>query len=252
MSGRKSLTDTHAAIGFRRLRVMNRPRVAVVAALVGLGVLLTACQLPNASGASKSSKPKSDKSVLVPFGSVTTDGEGASDNADGIVSIPDTDPPETTAPEEIEAEAKDTTPPTPATTSAAQNPICKTAKRIVSLNERIDKGLTKAFTYTRAKTLVRALRALPITDLRNAYDDLSAELTVARRRKLAVVRDFIVDVGMGIVNSTSIDKLGETIAKYESDARAERAAINNRSLSKYIKDKCDFALTMVGDSYAKK
>jgi len=223
-----------------------------MAGLLSLGLALTACQLPSRSGASKSTKSKSDKSVLVPFGSVTTDGVGAGDNSDGIASIPDTNPPETTEAEVIEAAAQDTTPATPATTSAAQNPICKTAKRVVQLNEKIDKGLTKAFTYTRARTLVRALRALPVTDLRNAYDDLSAELTVARRRKLAVVRDFIVDVGMGIVNASSIDKLGETIAKYESDPRAERAAINNRSLSKYINDKCDFALTMVGDSYAKK
>ena len=59
---------------------------------MGLGLLVTACQLPSSSGASKSTKAKSDKSVLVPFGSVTTDGEGAGDNTDGIASIPGPDP----------------------------------------------------------------------------------------------------------------------------------------------------------------
>ena len=229
---------------------MYRPRVAVTAALLGLGLLLTACQLPTASGESKTTKATKDKVVLVPFGQSDSDSAEPQDAADDIASIPDTEPPDTTEPEEIEAVAKDTTPPTPATTAKSKNPICMAAKRIVTISERIDEGLTKAFTYTRVKTLVRALRALPVTDLRNAYDDLSAELSVARRRKLAVVRDFIIDVGMGIVNSSSIEKLGATIATYEADPRAERAAINNRAVSTYIKSKCDFRLMMVGDTYA--
>jgi hypothetical protein len=229
---------------------MNRPRVAVIGALLGLGLLLTACQLPTASSASKSKTSKKASSVLVPFGSSSTDSTPGEDPANAIVSIPDTTP-ATTEAQAIEAAAEDTTPTAPPTTDRSQNPICKAAQRVVSINTRIDKSLTKAFTYTKARTLVRALRALPVTDLRNSYDDLSALLNLARRRKLAVVRDFTVDVGMAIVGASNVQALGDTIAKYEADPRAERAAINNKSVSKFVNSTCGFALTMIGDSNKK-
>lgn len=227
---------------------MNRPRIAVAGLFLGMALVATACQLPNASGSTKSTKAGEKPAELVPFGSLTTDPPSDDLIDGGMGTIPDTTLPDTTEPEEIEAAAEDTTPDTPATTDASQNPICKAAKRVVTLSATIDKSLAKAVTMTRSSRLVSLLRALPVTDLRNAYDDLSAELTVARRRKLAVVRDFVVDVGMALVRVTSVSTLTTTILHLESDKRAESAAINNRSLSTYIKSKCDFALTKIGDT----
>lgn len=224
---------------------MNRPRAAVIGVLLGLSLVLTSCQLPTTSGTSKTTKTTKNKAVLVPFGSSTSDSTDSHDPTNGIVSIPDTDPPDTTQPAVIEAAAIDTT---PATTDVSQNPICKSANRVVALNERIDKGITKAVGYTHASTLVRAVKALPVSDLRNAYDDLSAVLTVARRRRLAMVRDFMIDVGMALVRATNLQVLSEAIVKYESDPRAATAAANNKVLSKYMNTKCGFALTMIGDS----
>ena len=130
---------------------MSRPRTAVVSACVGLGLLLTACQLPTASGAAKSAKKASDKVALVPFGSLTTD--PVTDPNPGMVSIPaDTALPDTTEPEEIVAAAEDTTPEAPATTDASENPICRRASKVVSLNTKVDKALAKAINTTKPKT----------------------------------------------------------------------------------------------------
>lgn len=183
----------------------------------------------------------------MPFGSLTTD-PPADFSEGGMGSIPDTPAPavpDTTEPEVIEAPAEDTA---PSTTDASKNPICKTAKKVVSLSATVDKTLAKAVATTKSGRLVFLLRSMPITDLRNAYDDLSAELNTARRRKLAVVRDYVVDVGMALVRVTSVSSLSRTLLSLESDKRANSAAINNRAISKYIKDKCDFALTKVGDT----
>lgn len=228
---------------------MNRPRLAFAAGILGLALMATACQLPSASGSSKSKKdtvPAKEEVTLVPFAEVAA--ETPDDNVEASTSVPDSVVPDTEPTEEIEAEAVDTT---PSTTDASQNPICKSAKRVVDLNTRIDKGLNKAVTYKRTSTVLKALRALPVTDLRNAYDDLSAELTKARRRRLAVVRDYYIDLGMGIVNATSITKLSETLLTFEGSPRHKRAMENHRVLAKYIKGKCDFALTVLGDSNKK-
>lgn len=250
MTGQKRPIATHGGIGFHRLRVMNRPRLAFAAGILGLGLMATACQLPTATGASKSKKdtvPGKEEVTLVPFAEVAS--ETPEDGVELTTSVPDSVVPDTEPTEEIEAEAVDTT---PSTTDASQNPICKNAKRVVDLNTRVDKGLNKAVTYKRTSSVLRALRALPVTDLRNAYDDLSAELNTSRRRRLAVVRDYFVDVGMGIVNASSIAKLSETMASFEGSPRHKRAMENQRILSKYIKGKCDFALTVLGDSNKKK
>jgi hypothetical protein len=215
-------------------------------------MLLTACQLPTASGASKSKKAEASEPALVPFGSLTTDPEADAFAEGGMGSIPDTIVSDTTQPEpeiiEADAEAEEEAPPAPTTTSPSKNPICKAARRVVSLSATIDKTLLKAVSMTSASRLVRTLRGMPVTDLRNAYDDLSAELNIARRRKLAVVRDFVVDVGMALVRVTSIQSLSNTMGNLEGDKRAENAAINNRALSSYIKGKCDFPLKKVGDT----
>ena len=119
------------------------------------------------------------QAVFVPFGPRILQGVV-------LDLLESSDVPET---REIEAIAEDTT---PSTTDASQNPVCKGAKRIVDLNKRIDSGLNKAVTYRRTSSVLKALRALPVTDLRNAYDDLSAELSKARRRRLAVDRKSVV------------------------------------------------------------
>lgn len=229
---------------------MGRPRIAVIGVLLGAGMLLSACQLPTASGTSKTktSNAKEESPALVPFGELTTDPPVDGLVEGGMGSIPDTVVSETPDTDVIEAGAVDTSPPEPTTTSPSKNPICKAAKRVVSLSATIDKTLAKAVTMTKSGKLVRLLRGMPVTDLRNAYDDLSAELNVARRRKLAVVRDFVVDVGMALVRVTGVSSLSTTLLNLESDKRANSAAINNRAVSKYIKDKCDFPLTKVGDT----
>jgi len=233
---------------------MRRPRFAVIAPVLGLGLLLSACQLPAASGSSKTTvadKAGENSAEIIPFGPLSTDPAAEDLLGGGMASIPDTmanEAPDTTEAEVIEADAEDNTPPESTTTSPSKNPICKAAKRVVTLSTTIDKALAKAVTMTSSGRLVRTLRAMPVTDLRNAYDDLSAELTVARRRKLAVVRDWVVDVGMALVRVTGVSSLTKTMLAMESDKRAESAAINNRALSKYIKGKCDFALTKMGDT----
>lgn len=254
MSGREKRSATTAAPGFRRLRVMRRPPLAFVAGLVGLATVLAGCQLPSSSGAQKSNKSAEEQTVLVPFAESNLDGSDEQSPSDAIVSIPDTAP-DTSGVEEIEADAQvpeETDPPEPTTTSKSQNPTCKAAKRVVALNKRFDDSLTKVLNNSnRIRTLVSTLRKLPVTELRNAYDDLSAELNTTRRRRLAVVRDFTVDVGELLSKVRNIETLTEAIVKLEDEKKAPRAREMNRLMSIYVKRICDFKLTMIGDGQKK-
>lgn len=206
------------------------------------------------SGSSKDKKATEEQTVLVPFAeSNLDDGESA---ADPIASIPDTQPAPDTSVEEIEAAAEEepepTDPPEPSTTARSQNPACKAAKRIVSLNTRFDESLNKVLNNAnRIRSLVSTLRRLPVTELRNAYDDLSAELNVTRRRRLAVVRDFTVDVGDLLSRVRNAETLGEALVKLEDEKKAPQAKEMNRLMSIYVNRICGFKLTMIGDGQKK-
>jgi hypothetical protein len=233
---------------------MRRPPLAFIAGLIGLATVLAGCQLPSMSGGQKSKQSAEEQTVLVPFAESNLDGTDEQSPADAIVSIPDTAP-DTTAVEEIEADAEvpeETDPPEPTTTSRSQNPTCKAAKRVVALNKRFDDSLTKVLNNSnRISTLVSTLRRLPVTDLRNAYDDLSAELNTTRRRRLAVVRDFTVDVGELLSKVRNIETLTEAIVKLEDEKKAPRAREMNRLMSVYVNRICGFKFTMIGDGQKK-
>jgi hypothetical protein len=233
---------------------MIRPRsvnTAVLAAGVVAAITLSSCQLPSPSAKSASSKPKTS-TVLVPFGNNNSD---APDTVDPLQagSIPDTAGPSTSA-DVVEAGATVTEPAItiPPETDPSQNPICIAAKRVVTLNDRFDSTLSKALGgVSSVRALVRAMQSLPVEDLRNSYDDLSAELTIARRRRLATVRDFVVITGSKLASVKSVDDLSNVIGDLEADPRANRAAANSKVLSKYIAAKCGFALTLIGDHASK-
>ncbi len=227
-----------------------------MAGLLGLATVLAACQLPSSSGSQKSKQGGEEQTVLVPFAESNLDDPGESP-ADPIASIPDTAPEATadTAVEEIEAAAEEpepTDPPAPSTTSRSQNPTCKAANRIVALNKRFDDSLTRVLSNAnRIRSLVSTLRKLPVTDLRNAYDDLSAELNTTRRRRLAVVRDFTVDVGELLSRVRNAETLGEALVKLEDEKKAPQAREMNRLMSIYVNRICGFKLTMIGDGQKK-
>lgn len=235
---------------------MRRPPFAFLAGILGLVTVLTACQLPSASGSQKEKPATEEQTVLVPFAESNLDDAGES-LSDPIASIPDTAPeaPADSEVEEIEAAAEEpepTDPPEPSTTSRSENPACKAAKRIVTLNKRFDDSLNKVLNNAnRIRSLVSTLRKLPVTDLRNAYDDLSAELNTTRRRRLAVVRDFTVDVGELLSRVRNAETLGEALVKLEDEKKAPRAKEMNRLMSIYVNRICGFKLTMIGDGQNK-
>lgn len=205
---------------------------------------LTACELPSPSA--KSNGKTKPTTALVPFGN-TDSGAPPITDPFAVGTVADSGETATTA-ERVEAAATEPEITVPPETDPSQNPICIAAKQVVTLNDKFDNTLSKALGgVSSVRALVRAMQSLPVEALRNAYDDLGAELTVARRRRLAAVRDFVVITGSRLASVKSVDDLSNLIGDLEADPRASRASANNKSLAPYFKTKCGFPLTMIGD-----
>ena len=209
---------------------------------------LTACELPSPSA--KSSSKTKPSTALVPFGN-TDSGAPPITDPFAVATVVDTGDPTTTA-ERVEAAATEPEVTVPPETDPSQNPICIAAKQVVDLNDKFDSTLSKALGgVSSVRALVRAMQSLPVEALRNAYDDLGALLSVARRRRLAAVRDFVVITGSRLASIKSVDDLSTLIGDLEADPRGSRAAANNKSLAPYFKAKCGFALSLIGDHASK-
>jgi len=217
--------------------------------------------------------------ALVSCNDKPTDGDGQSTKRTTAplvpyeVTVPDTDPAETDPPEtdppedeasdtqtsdtetsdsetsdtESEVKAIDPMPGDTATfdTRAIEDPLCAAAQEIVDANDKYQDTLAKAIAASTANpdALVKAMSKLPLERIRNAYDDLAAELPTTLRRKVATIRDFTLAHAEELAAVEDLDALSELIAAFESDPDAAKVTKATLAVSKYTEEECGIKIS---------
>lgn len=213
--------------------------------------------------------------ALVSCNDKPTDGDTDSDSANRTtaprvpyeVTVPETDPPETDPPEtdppdtdpsESDTDDSDssessdvqTIDPMPGDTATfdtrpIEDPLCAAAQEIVDVNEKYQDALAKAIEASTANpdALVKAMGKLPLESMRNAYDDLAAELPTTLRRKVATIRDFTLAHAEELSKVEDLETLSELIAAFEADPDAAKVTKATLAVSKYTEDECGIKIS---------
>ena len=213
---------------------MRRHPVLLTLFAMAMSVPLVACEAP---GSSKQ-KVKTTTPERVPFEKTTPETKPRSTKAPKTTLPPTDGSSDTADPNAIEPSVVATTQSVP-DTRGANDPLCKAATTIVSLNDQWQAVLAKALAAGNPTTLVKALHKLPVDAIRNAYDDLAAEVpTALLRRRVATIRDFTAKAGDELTKVKDIDALNQLVIDLEADpdgAAAVKAAI---TVSKYTDKEC--------------
>jgi hypothetical protein len=120
------------------------------------------------------------------------------------------------------------------------DPLCVAVRRIVSLNDQYQDILATALAVSpdQPAALSRELRKLPLTKIRNAYDDLLVAVPENLRRKVSTVRDYAGSVGARIVAVEDVDALVALVTEIESDPDSTAAVAAARDVSRFTRQEC--------------
>ena len=130
-------------------------------------------------------------------------------------------------------------------TRPGDDPLCEAAQDVVDADEAYQKQLDKALTTSpeKPKTLQSRLQKLPIEKIRDAYDDLSAEVPQSLRRRVATIRDFTLKHGETLMDVEDFEKLSELVADIEGDPAASKVTKATIAVSEYTEDECGIKIT---------
>jgi hypothetical protein len=125
------------------------------------------------------------------------------------------------------------------------DPLCVAASDVVKANEAYNRQLNRALQTSpeKPRALVAALAKLPLERVRDAYDDLAAEVPNDLRRRVMTIRDFTLEHGEDLLEVEDFDELSELIVKIEADPDASRVTKATLAVSKYTVDECGIRLT---------
>lgn len=235
------------------------PTLLAIAVLALLAPALAACEEDQSSG-DKASAAEPEK---IPFESVASDatddteplsggdstrdtkadtGDTASSDDSNVIEVDDTV--KDTKPDDT---VKDTTP----DTRGASDPLCKAAKRVVTLNQEIQYVLGKALKVSPSNPagLQTWLKKMPIERTRDAYDDLAAAVeTAAMRRRVAVIRDFTINEMERLAAVKDLDELNQLVIDLEDDPDAVASTKASVKLSAYTETECGIRIAQGADT----
>lgn len=150
-----------------------------------------------------------------------------------------------TEPDTVVDTVKDTTP----DTRSKNDPLCKAAKKVVTLNSEIQYVLNKALKATTTTGLSKWLKKLPLDRTKNAYDDLAAEVeTTAMRRRVAIIRDFTIKETTKLSEVKDLDELNQFVIDLESDPDASASTKATLKVSAYTEKECGIRIAQGADT----
>lgn len=223
-------------------------RVVPLAAIVLL-LALVSCNDKPADGEGQSTKStKRTTAPLVPY-EVTVPATDPPATDPPATDPPETDPSES-EPDDSDSSDVQTIDPMPGDTAtfdtrSIEDPLCAAAQEIVDVNEKYQDALAKAVEASMANpdALVKAMRKLPLESMRNAYDDLAAELPTTLRRKVATIRDFTLAHAEELSKVEDLETLSELIAEFEADPDAAKVTKATLAVSEHTEDECGIKIS---------
>jgi hypothetical protein len=133
-------------------------------------------------------------------------------------------------------------------TRPEDDPLCEAAQGVLDLDEEYQEILAKAIDQgvDNPAALAKALDKLPVEDIRDAYDDLAAEVPQNLRRRVATIRDFTVEHGRELLEVEDLEGLSELIAEIEADPDAAKVTRATAEVSAYTEEECGLRIAQGG------